>query len=65
MITTAHQRAMQPLSYVLYYVQRARYMADTLPNAIGLTVSIFVSVLNLFLYILELLTVLGGGRRRR
>ncbi len=51
--------------YVLYYVQRARYMADTLPNAIGLTVSIFVSVLNLFLYILELLTVLGGGRRRR
>jgi FtsH-binding integral membrane protein len=50
--------------YVLYYVQRARYMADTLPNAIGLTVSIFVSVLNLFLYVLELLTALGGRRRR-
>jgi modulator of FtsH protease len=50
--------------YILYYVQRARYMADTLPNAIGLTVSIFVTVLNLFLYVLELLTVLGGRRRR-
>lgn len=50
--------------YVLYYVQRARYVADTLPNAIGLTVSIFVSVLNLFLYVLDLLTMLGGRRRR-
>ncbi len=50
--------------YVLYYVQRARYMADTLPNDIGLTVSIFVSVLNLFLYVLDLLTALGGRRRR-
>jgi FtsH-binding integral membrane protein len=51
--------------FVLYYVQRARYMADTLPNAIGLTVSIFITVLNLFLYILQLLTILQGGDRRR
>lgn len=50
--------------YVLYYVQRARYMADTLPNAIMLTVSLFITVLNLFLYILQLLTILQGGRRR-
>lgn len=52
--------------YVLFYVQRAKYMADTLPNAIGLTVSLFITVLNLFLYILQLLTILqgGGGRRR-
>jgi len=49
--------------YVLYYVQRARYMADTTPNAIGLTVSIFITVLNLFLYILQLLTILSGNRR--
>src|SRR6266496_3709292 len=49
--------------YVLYYVQRARYMADTMPNAIGLTVSIFITVLNLFLYILELLSILQGRRR--
>jgi FtsH-binding integral membrane protein len=51
--------------YVLFYVQRAKYMADTLPNAIGLTVSLFITMLNLFLYILELLTILQGGNRRR
>ena len=51
--------------YVLYYVQRAKYMADTMPNAIGLTVSIFITVLNLFLYILEILSILQGGRSRR
>jgi FtsH-binding integral membrane protein len=50
--------------YVLFYVQRAKYMADTTPNAIGLTVSIFITVLNLFLYILELLTILSGNNRR-
>jgi FtsH-binding integral membrane protein len=50
--------------YVLFYVQRAKHMADTMPNAIGLTVSIFITVLNLFLYILELLSILQGGRRR-
>jgi FtsH-binding integral membrane protein len=51
--------------YVLYYVQRAKYMADTMPNAIGLAVSLFLTLLNLFLYILELLTILQGGNRRR
>ena len=50
--------------FVLYYVQRARYLADTLPNAIGLTVSLFITVLNLFLFILRLLTILQGGNRR-
>jgi FtsH-binding integral membrane protein len=50
--------------FVLFYVQRAKYLADTLPNAIGLTVSIFITVLNLFLFILRLLTVLQGGNRR-
>jgi FtsH-binding integral membrane protein len=50
--------------FMLYYVQRAKYMADTLPNAIGLTVSIFITVLNLFLFILRLLTILQGGNRR-
>jgi FtsH-binding integral membrane protein len=52
-------------AYVLFNVQRAKYLADTLPNAIGLTVSIFITVLNLFLYILEILTILQGGRSRR
>lgn len=52
--------------YLIFYVQRARYMADTMPNAVGLTVSIFITVLNLFIYILYILTILqGGGNRGR
>ncbi len=51
--------------YVLVYVQRAKYMADTMPNAIGLTVSLFITILNLFLYILQILSILQGGNRRR
>jgi modulator of FtsH protease len=51
--------------YMLFYIQRAKYMQDTLPNAIGLTVSLFITILNLFLYILELLSILQGGRSRR
>lgn len=51
--------------YVLFYVQRAKYMADTMPNAIGLTVSLFLTLLNLFLYILQLLTLLQGDDRGR
>lgn len=51
--------------YVLYYVQRAKYMADTLPNAIGLTVSLFITLINLFLYILRILSILQGGNGRR
>lgn len=50
--------------YILYYVQRAKYMADTLPNAIGMTVSLFLTVMNLFIYILEILSILQGDRRR-
>jgi len=50
--------------YVLFYVQRARYMEDTLPNAIGLTASLFITIMNLFLYILEILSIVSGGRRR-
>jgi FtsH-binding integral membrane protein len=52
-------------AYILFYVQRAKYLADTLPNAIGLTVSLFIAVLNLFIFILEILTILQGGNRRR
>lgn len=50
--------------FVIYNVQRVKYAADTMPNAIGLTISIFLAVLNLFLFILELLSILQGGRRR-
>ena len=52
--------------YILYYVQRAKNLADTLPNAIGLTVSLFLALMNLFIFILEILTIAqGGGRGRR
>jgi FtsH-binding integral membrane protein len=51
--------------FVIYYVQRAKTMADTLPNAIGLTVSLFLTLMNLFIYILEILTILQGGNRGR
>jgi FtsH-binding integral membrane protein len=51
-------------AYVLYYVQRAKYMADTMPNAIGVTVSLFITVLNLFIFILQILTIIQGGNRR-
>jgi FtsH-binding integral membrane protein len=51
-------------AYVLYYVQRAKTLADTMPNAIGLTVSLFITVLNLFLFILRILSIVQGGGRR-
>jgi modulator of FtsH protease len=51
-------------AYVLYYVQQAKYLADTMPNAIGLTVSLFITVLNLFLFILRILSIFQGGSRR-
>lgn len=47
--------------FMLYDVQRARRMADTLPNAIELTVSIFLNFLNLFLFILRLLGILQSN----
>jgi len=52
-------------AFVLYYVQQAKYLADTMPNAIGLTVSLFITILNLFLFILRILSIVQGGGRRR
>ena len=51
-------------AYVLFYVQQAKNLADTMPNAIGLTVSLFITVLNLFLFILRILSIVQGGGRR-
>ena len=51
-------------AYVVYYVQQAKYLADTMPNAIGLTVSLFITLLNLFLFILRILSIVQGGGRR-
>jgi FtsH-binding integral membrane protein len=50
--------------YMLYDVQRAKYMPDTLPSAINITVNLFLNILNLFLLILRLLTILQGGNSR-
>ena len=52
-------------AYILYYVQQAKYLADTMPNAIGLTVSLFITLLNLFLFILRILSIVQGGGGRR
>ncbi len=51
--------------YVIFYVQRAKYMPDTMPNAIMLTVSLFLTIINLFLYILRILSFLQGNNRSR
>lgn len=51
--------------FMIYHIQQARYLPDTMPNAIGLTVSLFLNVINLFLFILRILSILQGGNRRR
>jgi len=52
--------------YLIYQVQQAKLVEDTLPNAIIVSVGIYLSIINLFLSLLRLLTVLqgGGGSRR-
>ncbi len=45
---------------LLVHVQRAKYAADTMGNAVILTLGIFLDVVNLFLMILR---ILQGGRR--
>jgi len=52
-------------AYVRDYVQQAKNLADTMPNAIGLTVSLFITLLNLFLFILRILSIVQGGGGRR
>jgi FtsH-binding integral membrane protein len=46
--------------YILYDIQRIKYTENTLAAAILLTVSLYLSIINLFL---SLLRILGGGRR--
>jgi FtsH-binding integral membrane protein len=49
--------------YLVYEVQRARFVEDTLPNAIIVAVGIYLSIINLFLSLLRLMTALQSGRR--
>jgi modulator of FtsH protease len=50
--------------YLVYQIQQARFVEDTLPNAIIVAIGIYISVINLFLSILRLLTLFSGGSRR-
>lgn len=48
--------------YLIYEVQQARFVEDTLPNAIVLAVGIYLSIINLFLSLLRLFTGVSGSR---
>jgi FtsH-binding integral membrane protein len=50
--------------YLVYQINRARTIEDTLGNAIVVAVGIYLSIINLFLSLLRLLTALQGGSRR-
>ncbi len=47
--------------YILYDVQRIKFTQNTLSAAILLTVSLYLDIINLFLSILRILSLLGGG----
>lgn len=47
--------------YILFEVQQARYAEDTLPNAIVIAVGLYLSIFNLFLSLLRILGIVGGG----
>ncbi len=47
--------------YILYDVQRIKFTQNTLPAAILLTVSLYLDIINLFLFLLRILSLLGGG----
>lgn len=51
--------------YILYDVQRTKFTQNTLSAAILLTVSLYLDIINLFLSILRILCLLGGGGGRR
>lgn len=46
---------------LIFDVNRARYAADTMGNAVVLTLGIYLDIVNLFLFVLRILQ--GGGRR--
>jgi len=48
--------------YLVYEVQQARFVEDTLPNAIIVAIGIYLSIINLFLSLLRLLTGLQSSR---
>lgn len=52
--------------YLVFQIQQARLIDDSLPNAIIVAVGIYLSIINIFLSLLRLFTaVSGGGSSRR
>jgi len=51
--------------YLVYQIQQAKYVEDTLGNAIVVAVGIYLSIISLFLSLLRLFTALGGGGSSR
>lgn len=51
--------------YLVFQIQQARYVQDTLGNAIVVALGIYLSIINLFLSLLRLFSVLNGGSSRR
>jgi modulator of FtsH protease len=51
--------------YLIYQIQMTRYAEDTLPNAIILAVGIYMSIVNLFLSLLRIFSIAGGGGSSR
>ncbi|MFN8557063.1 MAG: Bax inhibitor-1/YccA family protein [Dehalococcoidia bacterium] len=49
---------------LVYDVNRARYAEDTLGNAVIIALGVYLDIVNLFLYILQILTSLQGGSSR-
>ena len=47
--------------YIVLQVQQARFAQDTLPNAIMIAIGLYLSIFNLFLSLLRILGIVGGG----
>jgi FtsH-binding integral membrane protein len=47
--------------YILWEVQQARYAEDTLGNAILIAVGLYISIFNLFMSLLRVFGLFGGG----
>jgi modulator of FtsH protease len=47
--------------YIIFEIQQARYVENTLPNAIMIAIGIYLSIFNLFLSLLRILGIFGGS----
>ncbi len=49
---------------LVFDVQRAKYAEDTIGNAVVITLGVYLDIINLFMWILRILSFLQGGSRR-